>query len=438
MTEGFDFSALSGAGRVLCAVSGGADSVYLLHRCLEGAEAGGYAVCAAHYNHSLRGEESDRDESFVADMCAALGVECVTGRGDVAAFAAERRLGTEEAARQLRYEFLSSAADSLGADLIATAHNAGDNAETLLLNLTRGSGLRGLGGIPPRRGRIVRPMLAVTRAEVEEYLSARGIAYMEDSTNALDDYSRNRIRHSVMPVLRGINPRFDLAAGRAAALMRADEEFLESLARSFVEKNSDSLGLSAAALASAPRSVSSRAVRLLAPRALSEAHVDAVLALSEGTGTAFADVPGARFVRENGRIRALTEMPGGITAREIPMSGEIELPEAGLVLRSSDSVYRGEINSSLNTFFFPYSKICCTIYCMSGQPGDALRIARRGCTKKLSDLFAEARIPALSRPLVPVLRDGEGVLAVYGLASAERAAPKPGERTLKIEFAKIN
>ena len=188
---------------------------------------------------------------------------------------------------------------ALGADLIATAHNAGDNAETLLLNLTRGSGLRGLGGIPPRRGRIVRPMLAVTRAEVEEYLSARGIAYMEDSTNALDDYSRNRIRHSVMPVLRGINPRFDLAApGRAAALMRADEEFLESLARSFVEKNSDSLGLSAAALASAPRSVSSRAVRLLAPRALSEAHVDAVLALSEGTGTAFADVPGARFVRE--------------------------------------------------------------------------------------------------------------------------------------------
>ena len=184
MSDRFDFAALEKAGKVLCAVSGGADSVYLLHRCLEGAAGHGYAVCAAHYDHGLRVEESGRDSRFVADMCRELGVECLTGRGDVRSYARERRLGTEEAARELRYAFLQEAAGKMGAQLIATAHNAGDNAETMLLALARGAGLRGLGGIPPRRGNIVRPMLAVTRAEVEEYLAARGIAHVEDSTNA--------------------------------------------------------------------------------------------------------------------------------------------------------------------------------------------------------------------------------------------------------------
>ena len=116
-------------------------------------------VWAAHYNHCLRGPESDRDEDFVRSLCAGLGVKAYFGRGDVAAFARENGLGTEDAARRLRYEFLGHTADDLGADAIATAHTADDNAETMLLNLARGAGLRGLCGIPPRRGRIIRPML---------------------------------------------------------------------------------------------------------------------------------------------------------------------------------------------------------------------------------------------------------------------------------------
>ena len=349
MSDRFDFAALEKAGKVLCAVSGGADSVYLLHRCLEGAAGHGYAVCAAHYDHGLRGEESARDSRFVADMCRGLGVECLTGRGDVRSYARERRLGTEEAARELRYAFLQEAAGKMGAQLIATAHNAGDNAETMLLALARGAGLRGLGGIPPRRGNIVRPMLAVTRAEVEEYLAARGIAHVEDSTNALDDYARNRLRHHVLPLLRELNPRFDTAAARAAALLRADEDFLESLARDFLRENADENGLSAAALAAAPRSVASRAVRILAPCALSEAHVDAVLALAEGEGAAFADVPGARCARQNGRLRFFTSLPGAIEPRVLRAGEEFALPESGLYVKCSDSVYSGEINRSFNT-----------------------------------------------------------------------------------------
>ena len=212
---------------------------------------------------------------------------------------------------------------------------------------------------------------------------------------------------------------------------------MESLARDFLRGNADENGLSAAALAAAPRSVAPRAVRILAPCALSEAHVDAVLALAEGEGAAFADVPGARCARQNGRLRFFTSLPGAIEPHALRAGEEFALPEAGLYVKCSDSVYSGEINSSFNTFFFPYANICGTIYCMSGQPGDKLRIARRGCTKKLSDLFAEARIPALSRALVPVFRDDAGVLAVYGLALAERAAPRAGERALRVEIREI-
>lgn len=437
MADRFDFSALGGAGKVLCAVSGGADSVYLLHRCLEVAEERGYGVCAAHYNHSLRGAESDRDEAFVRSLCESLGVECLTGRGDVASYAREHSLGEEEAARELRYAFLSSAADTLGAGLIATAHTADDNAETMLLNLTRGSGLRGLCGIPPRRGRIVRPMLLVTREEVEAYLEERGIPHVEDSTNAGDDYSRNRVRHLVVPVLRGINPAFASAAGRAAALLRRDEEFLTSLAREFIERNSTPRGLDTRALLDAPGPVAARAVRLLAPCALSETHVEAVLSLAARPGRGFADVPGCRVVCEAGRIRFGDAAAGELPARALPEEGEVELPEAGLKIRCSRAVFSGEIHSSLNTFFFPCEKICGTIYCMSRQPGDSMRIARRRCTKKLSDLFSEARIPAQSRGLVPVLRDECGILAVYGLAEAERAVPRRGESVIKVEITKI-
>ena len=217
MTDGLDISLLPPGGGVLCAVSGGADSVYLLCRLCELRESLGLRVWAAHYNHCLRGAESDRDEAFVRALCAGLGVEAYSGRGDVAAFARENGLGTEDAARRLRYGFLEQTADALGADAIATAHTADDNAETMLLNLARGAGLRGLCGIPPRRGRVIRPILGVTRAEIDAYLELKGVGHVEDSTNAGDDYARNRIRHHAVPALRSVNPEFSRAASRAAA-----------------------------------------------------------------------------------------------------------------------------------------------------------------------------------------------------------------------------
>lgn len=216
--------------RVLCAVSGGVDSMYLLHRMTALGAQRGFAVGCAHFNHGLRGAESDRDEAFVRAQCEKLGVPFYAGRGDVASV---RGMGTEAAARELRYAFLAQCAQAHSYDWIATAHTADDNAETLLLNLARGCGLRGLTGIPPQRGKLLRPMLDTTRAQAEAYLTAHAIPHVEDSTNAADAYARNRVRHHAVPALESVNPAFVQHAADTAALLREDEAFLCGLAADF-------------------------------------------------------------------------------------------------------------------------------------------------------------------------------------------------------------
>lgn len=434
MTDGLDISLLPPGGGVLCAVSGGADSVYLLCRLCELRESLGLRVWAAHYNHCLRGAESDRDEAFVRSLCAGLGVEAYSGRGEVAAFARENGLGTEDAARRLRYAFLEQTADALGADAIATAHTADDNAETMLLNLARGAGLRGLCGIPPRRGRVIRPILGVTRAEIDAYLELKGVGHVEDSTNAGDDYARNRIRHHAVPALRSVNPEFSRAASRAAALLRRDEEFLEGLARDFVQAHP--AGLPCRELTELPLPVSSRALRLAAGTQLSETHVAAALELAKGEGLGFLDLPGLRLKREQGRLSFGAAAPERLPVRELVIGGDTQIPEAGVILHSALTVYSGEIHSSLNTFFFQYENICGTITCTPRAAGDKIRLQGRGCTKKLSDLFAERRLTQAERELVPVIRDEAGPIAVCGFGAAERVRPKEGHTALRIDVIK--
>ncbi len=231
------YGMLPKGGKVIAAVSGGADSMCLLHLLLDLREEYGYELIAAHFNHMLRGGNADRDERFVKEYCGQIGVQVICGRGDTKAYASEKGLGTEEAARELRYRFFEKTARDAGASRVATAHTADDNAETVLMNVSRGAGLKGLCGIPPVRGMYVRPMLGVTRDEVEEYLAKRNIGHVEDETNSLDIYTRNRLRHEVMPVLKSINGE---AAGNIFSmteLLRDDEDLLTSEAELFIEEN---------------------------------------------------------------------------------------------------------------------------------------------------------------------------------------------------------
>ena len=191
--------------RILLAVSGGIDSMYLANRAPELFPGARFAV--AHCNFALRGAESDGDEAFVRDWCAAHGLECFVRRFDTAGYAAEHGVSIEMAARELRYAWFAELCRDGGFEAVAVAHNADDNAETLVLNLLRGTGTRGLRGMGDRDG-IVRPLLGTTRAEIRNWMNAHGCAWRDDSTNADSTPKRNRIRNEVFPVFAKINPSF--------------------------------------------------------------------------------------------------------------------------------------------------------------------------------------------------------------------------------------
>lgn len=430
------YAMLPRGSRVLCAVSGGADSVCLLHFLWTNRERFGIAVAAAHYEHGIRGEESRRDAEFVSDFCRRLGIECIVGHGNVTEYAKAHSLGTEEAARTLRYAFLEKTASERGFDRIATAHNADDNAETMLLNLTRGTGLNGLGGIPPVRGSIVRPLLDVTRAEIEAYLAENDLPHVEDSSNGSDEYSRNLLRHRVLPVLRELNGKAAQSILRASELARQDEDFLRQSAREFIAQYYKEDSIPVSAFSRLHTAVASRVVRELCPKSLSEAHVAAVLSLREGTERRKLDLPGIRLRREQGRIYFGEEECAGLPDREL-IAGEIlRIPEAGIRISAEFSEFSEEINDLFKTFLFKSESICGKMFVTQRKNGDRLRPAGRGCTKTLKALFAEAGMTERERALTPVLRDEHGVLAVVGMAADERTVPQRGDRVLKIQIEK--
>ncbi|MCL2342398.1 MAG: tRNA lysidine(34) synthetase TilS, partial [Firmicutes bacterium] len=283
------YDMLPAGSRVLVAVSGGADSVYLLHRLSEAAGYGAeppstplWSLGVAHFNHRLRGAESARDAAFAENLAASLGLPFYLGAADVGACAQGRHMGLEAAARELRYAFLLKTAEENAYDRIATAHTADDNAETVLLNLIRGSGTKGLCGIPPVRGKIVRPILDVTEAEIRAWLDAREVAYVEDSSNNRDDFARNRLRHRVAPVLRELNPQYAAHILRAGALLRADAACLDGLAEAFLRENAEDAGrpeagpYSASQMAKLPMPVAARVFRIAAGRTLGEKHIQAL------------------------------------------------------------------------------------------------------------------------------------------------------------------
>lgn len=428
---GMNTDLLPWEGIVLCAVSGGADSMYLLCRLREL----GYAVAAAHYNHGLRGAESDRDEEFVRSFCRTHDIPFQCGRGDVRAYAGENHLSEEEAARELRYLFLERARESVNAAVIATAHNGDDNAETMILNLLRGTGLRGVAGIPPVRGHIVRPMLEVTREEVEAYLAERNIPHVEDSTNGLDVYTRNRLRHEVMPVLKALNPSFVQTAGRTAALLRRDSDYLDRQAADFIKAHGAKNSLPVKELKALPEPVKSRVVRRMGGNRLSAVQTGSILALQPG---GVADVAGMRVGRTRERLVFDVRAKKPLPERELREGEWIPVPEAGITVRLGRGERTESVHRPFTTFFFSCETIYGKITVGPRREGDRFRPAGRGCTKTLKQLFMELDIPVWERENIPVLRDERGILFVLGIGPDERINRIPcGDGAATIEIARL-
>ena len=412
---------------VLCAVSGGADSVCMLDLIRR---LGDVKVLCAHFDHSIRGAESERDAEFVRSLCEEWHIPFFLGRGDVPGYAAAHGESIETAGRDLRYAFLRQTAAEQGADRIATAHNLNDNAETILFRMARGTGLRGLCGIPDRRGGIVRPLLRTPRSDIEAYLAARGIPHVEDSTNAETDAARNRVRLSLLPALEDIHPGAARSISRMAETLAEDEACLTSLAEEKLTLWGEAIPC--AELTALPRSISRRALTLWLGGDLSRERGDALLAFAQGSGSGVLELPGRRVVRSFGKLLKEAAPAGRLTERTVSPGETIVYP--GLWEISCEICASGaEIQSSFNTFCFSCANICDKLTVAPPAAGDTIVLHRRAGTRSVRKLLAEeARVPAPLRESIPVVRDAQGVLAVYGVGQSERAYPAPGEKFCKI------
>ena len=383
---------------VIAAVSGGADSVALLWALYLLKEKLGITLEAAHFNHHLRGAESQRDEQFVRDLCQQYDIPLHFGEGTVTA----GKKGLEAAARSARYAFF----DTLPGK-IATAHTADDNAETVLMRMVRGTGLKGLGAIHPVRGRIIRPMLTVTRQEVLTLLSEYHLSFVEDSSNGTDAFLRNRLRHQVMPQLYGENPRLAQNLSEMALRLQEDEAVLESLSHTNPEPEVE-------ALRKMPPAVRRRAlVRFLERSGVREpeaAHIDLAekLVFSQKP-SASAKLPGGVTVVRNYGVLTVGEKIRTPEPVRLECPGVVELPEAKLRVSCAPAT---EVTNLPDCFtVLPEGEIILR----SRIAGDEIRLS--GGKKSLKKLFIDRKIPALQRSLIPVLADDRGVLGVYGIGA---------------------
>lgn len=442
-----EYDMLPSEGLVLCAVSGGIDSMALLHALCALRAHYGFSVAAAHFNHHLRAEASEHDADFVRAHCAHIDLPCYLGEGNVRVEAAARGTGIEETARAMRYAFLEETAAQTKAVRIATAHHADDNLETLLLHLTRGTGLRGLCGIPPRRGTIIRPFLELSRAEIEAYLQRNHIPFAEDETNADTGFSRNRLRHELIPVLRSLNPNLTRATATAMRSLREDEAYLEAQAAALfhcANRAEDGMVLPVDVLCRAPRAVAIRTLQRIleeieAPPA-SAVHLRGILAIAAGDNPA-----------------AALHLPGGVLVHRV--YGDLLLawdrdheplpPLEPLPLARNAVVQAGDWQVSCREVLCPTDAVQTATHCYLRAEGlDALTLRARTVgdflalpgrrNKTLKKLLIEEKIPRRERERLPVLVCGERVLAVAGLGAARDALASPGVAALELHFIKGN
>ena len=399
-------------GRVLCALSGGPDSVAMTHALCALAPELGLTVAAAHFAHGLRPEAAAAEQALCRALCHRLGIPLFCGSGDTAAYAAAPGCSAEEAARHLRYAFLQQTAADWRADCIATGHHRGDLAETVLFHLSRGTGLAGLRGIPPRRGNIIRPMLDTARADIMTYLAEHGLDWAEDPTNADAALSRNRIRHQVLPQLELAHPGAEANIAACARRLASDEDCLSQLAAQALQGQT-APGMERDALLALHPAVQMRVLQQLyaaaAPgESLQQVHLDAVLTLCvKGT---------------NGRIALPGDLWAHLAAGRLTVGPEVEAakPFEPVLLQPEIWQQVGDwelcftADPDAQGFAFSRDSIEFPVLVRPRQEGDKIPIGQNA-RKTVKKLLNASKIPAFTRDSVPILCDNKGVLAVADL-----------------------
>ena len=449
-------SAMKCADIIYIGFSGGADSSCLLHVMSEWCKRAGKKLEALHMNHMIRGKEAQRDEEFCRKICDGLGIILNVYSFDVPGYAAENGYGMEEAARRARYGWFEKTIESSRAEgktaLIATAHNADDNLETVIFNMMRGSGTKGLSGISPLRdGKYVRPLIGDTSENIRKWCNENGVDYVIDSTNSDDAYTRNRIRHVVIPELRNIFEKPEKSVQRLGNLLRMDDDYLNSVA--VRETGAGSCTVPREKIKGLHRAVASRIIRYLYANAagttnnLGESNIADSLELicSEKT-EGMISLPGGLILhvdRNNVTVGAVVERAEQNDGFLYEYTGEKNEKyetkdyELNFYLENSreeekkidveKNIYKLSTLTVLN-----FDKIKGTLKVRCRQPGDEYRFG--GMTRKLKNLFINKKMTKDEKEHIPIVCDDEGIVWIPGFPPRDGAKHTGKGQKLILEF----
>ncbi len=423
---------------ILVGLSGGADSVLLLHLLLKYQIKHSFKICAVHINHMIRGAEADRDEEFSRELCRKLNVEFISFSINVPKLANEWSLGIEETARNARYskfnDILQSRSDI---SYIAVAHNATDNLETVIFNMMRGAGAKGVSGIAPVRDNIIRPLIFTSKRDIIKALNEASVSFVTDSTNFETEYKRNYIRAQILPKLSVLSENPEAQVQRLSANLRSDNEFIESIALDFISENKEKQGIRMENLAKLASPVFSRVISLLQMeytsvrpeythieklRQLVSTKGDIPFKISLPDGVTFVSDGEFAFLSTSGDFEENFEfnvdLEYGITP--IPNSNNAILLSDTPLNNFSSKVYKISIQQLID-----FDIIVGKLYARSKRDGDAYVYGKM--THKLKKIFNDKKISALNRKKTPIICDEQGILFVPGFPVRDGGSKNPAK-----------
>ena len=428
-------SGLDAQEPILLGLSGGADSSALLIMLAEYAKQVGSRIYAAHLNHGIRGDEADRDEQFCKELCSRVGVEFFSKKLDIPSIASASGESVETAARNARYDFFYKIMKEMGIKILATAHNADDNLETLLFNIARGTGLGGLCGIPESRPMgdcvVIRPILTMEKEEIISFCKSNGISFVTDSTNADNEYTRNKIRNRIIPILKEINPSAVRNASRMTESLKDDSLCLQSMADWFVEELGGNYSIELEKLCGSPSSIVNRALirlydEITGGRSLEATHINAIKELArKGVPHSSISLPNGIEARvENGRLCLLTKGNTNFSfdAFNVLLSnGKNEITDAEVEIFLNDLNYSKNIYKKSILLSIESDTIDGALVARSRAPGDKILLG--GMHKSVKKLYNEKKIPLELRNRIPIICDKSGIIAIpfIGIRDGARA-----------------
>ncbi|MBE6608541.1 MAG: tRNA lysidine(34) synthetase TilS [Ruminococcaceae bacterium] len=431
---------------ILVGLSGGADSVVLLHLLKKEAALRGFSLLALHVNHMIRGEEADRDEAFCRELCKKWEISFTSEKVDIPAIAKREKCGLEEAARNCRYKIFNNFCKENGIKRIATAHNSSDNLETVIFNIARGSSLKGVTGIPAVRENIIRPLIFCTKSEIIEYAAENRLEYVYDSTNSDTDYSRNLIRHKIVPELQKLNPSVEDAISRMTLLVRDDSDFIEKEAAKFSDSKTESLlSLEPAILR---RVIKNMYSSYGGKGDLSYTHISDVISLIS------ANIPHSR-ISLPGNISAAIENSSLVFISDLKnkerKNYKLRLSLGENVIEEDNSIIficeeKDENSEEISKYLIKKQNIYkilikatiafdimnFSLFVRNKEDGDKYVYGKM--TRNIKKLFSEKKLPIEDRATIPIFESDGNILWIPGFPTADIVSPKINQTAPKFSI----